>query len=108
MPDQTGKWMNDLEWQHRAEVGCCLRFLFPCLHFQGLNFALKGDRIVNWIIYWRYSLLNIQTNEHYIWRHRVEMECTADVSENRVVSIAKDVRNAGIYSAHFQDAMNQK
>jgi hypothetical protein len=36
------------------------------------------------------------------------MDSTADVSEIRAVSIVKDVRNAEKYSAHFQDAMNQK
>ena len=35
------------------------------------------------------------------------MDCTADVSEIRAPSIVKDVRNAGKYSGHFQDAMNQ-
>jgi len=104
--------MKDLEWRHRVEVGCYLCFLVPCcLRFQGIKFAnsvSKGDRIVNWIIFWRNSLLNTQKNEHYNWRHRVEMDCTADVSEIRVVSTVKDVRNAGIYRTRLQVAMNQK
>ena len=36
------------------------------------------------------------------------MDRTADVSEIRVVSTVKDVRNAGIYRTRLQVAMNQK
>ena len=78
-----------------------------CLHFQGLNFSLKGDRIVKLIIYWRNYWLNRQRNEHFHWRHCVKVDCTADVSEIRAVSIFNDIRNACKYSPSFQDAMTK-
>lgn len=52
-------------------------------------------------------MIKYTKNEHLNWRNSIEMDCTADVSEIRALSIVKDVRNAGKYSTHFQDAMNQ-